>query len=131
MEPSDRLIKRKRDLQNLMNRNDVKFFQKNKGTERGYRTKNYFYDKTEKLITNSEGVIQRWVEYFTELLKSTSNNSSPNLPIVYSSTNGEAAIEISESRTYPEVKVDIRKLKNRKTTELGGILPELNGVEIC
>ena len=68
--------------------------------------KTLVYVTTDNLITKHVGIMQRLVDYFTELFNGTSDYSSPNLPTFYSITSWNE-----------EKAVDIGKLKNNKSSE--------------
>lgn len=75
------------DLENLRSQNEIREFYKNLNRQRKgtLTTSNasIVNSKTGNLLSNKADVLNRWVEYFDELLNGDSDSSTPTLPTIY------------------------------------------------
>jgi hypothetical protein len=76
-------------------------------------------DKDGNLLCDKTRVLQRWVEYFDELLNGDLNHGPDNEPCI------QTAEPLVEEPTYQETVDAISKLKNNKAPGLDGIPAEL------
>jgi hypothetical protein len=83
-------------------------------------------DKDGNVLCNKEEIMNRWAEYFEEVLNKEhlSCNDNGNLA-PESNTEGSDEDENSEMPTYGEVEESIKKLKNGRAPGEDNIIPEI------
>lgn len=113
------------DIENHCGRNEVrKFYQMVKRQRDGYKPPtNFVKDKNGNLITEPQGITERWAEHFSELLNAESDDAyppreAPNNIIPVNSTRAQPP-------TLEEVESAIKRLKNNKAAGSDCIPAEL------
>lgn len=82
--------------------------------------------KTSELLTNEQAQLDRWREYFAEILNKKSNRENENEDYndVWSNNKGKLPID-SQAPSVKEIAHAIKHLKNRKAPGVNNIPPEL------
>lgn len=114
-----------RKIEDHCGRNEVrKFYQKVKRLRDGHKSHDCFIkDKNGNLITEAQGITERWAEHFSELLNADNGEPPSEEPRLINNTPRN--LDRVPPPTVSEVETAIKRLKNNKAAGSDGIPAEL------